>query len=336
MKVDWGERNPIPFSFEARAKREVLLELKEVRSLVALAELGSLKLTAERLNLSAAAIHKQLKALESELGVCLYEKFGHRLQLAQAAEILIPRFRNMLAHYDGALLALDEWKGMKRGVVRIGAGPTLSSYILPVLLKKYQRAHPDIDLLVESGHTPVLLDKFREAKLDLALLVSPELHESSDIVVETSWQFEMVLVSGRTLAHPCRLADLRNQRFILFHKGSRMEEPIDRYFAAHGFEPRVLMRFDNAEAIKAMIHSGLGISMLPMWIVDADLRDGRLQLIQQEEPPLVSQIVLARRRAGYLAQAVREFIAQAQHLRWTRPRLSMQPVERAPKKRVSS
>jgi DNA-binding transcriptional LysR family regulator len=237
----------------------------------------------------------------------------------------------MLAHYDGALLALDEWKGMKHGLVRIGAGPTLSSYILPVLLKKYQRAHPDIDLLVESGHTPVLLDQFRQAKLDLALLVSPELHESSDIFVEAAWQFEMVLVSGRRPAHHCRLADLKSQRFVLFHKGSRMEEPIDRYFAAHGFEPRVLMRFDNAEAIKAMIHSGFGISMLPMWIVDADLRDGKLSLIQQEEPPLVSQIVLARRKSGYLTQAVRAFISEAKRLRWTRPRLSTQPPERGPK-----
>ncbi len=310
---------------------EVMLELKEVRSLVTLAELGSLKLTAERLHLSAAAIHKQLKALEAELGVCLYEKFGHGLQLAQAADILLPYLRNLLAHYDGALLALGEWKGMKRGLVRIGAGPTLSSYILPVLLKKYERAHPDIDLMVESGNTTVLLERFRQAKLDLALLVSPELHESSDLIVEAAWPFEMVLVSGRAPAHRCRLADLKSQRFILFHKGSRMEEPIDRYFAAHGFEPRVLMRFDNAEAIKAMIKSGLGISMLPMWIVDADLRGGKLSLIQQEEPRLVSQIALVRRKTGYLAQAVRAFILEAQRLRWARPRLSMQPAERGPK-----
>jgi DNA-binding transcriptional LysR family regulator len=76
--------------------------------LVTLAELGSLKLTAERLHLSAAAIHKQLKALEAELGLCLYEKFGHRLQLAQVTDILIPHLRSLLAHYEGALVALDE------------------------------------------------------------------------------------------------------------------------------------------------------------------------------------------------------------------------------------
>ena len=76
------------------------------------------------IGLSPGAIHKQLKALEQELGVLLYERVGRRLQLTQATEVVLPYLKEMLAQCDLALAALGEWRGMKRGLVRIGAGPT--------------------------------------------------------------------------------------------------------------------------------------------------------------------------------------------------------------------
>src|ERR1022692_3727420 len=215
---------------------------------MALSELGSISLAAEKLHLSPPAIHKQLKILESELGVVLYEKVGRRLQLTQAAEVLLPYLKELLAQYDSALAALQEWKGMKRGVVRLGTGP--SAYVLPAILKEFRRQNPAVEVLVETGNTPVLLDGLARGSLDLALLVSADLVEKEDYRVEMSWDFELVMISHQRLppSNP-RLAELKHLRFILFRKGSRMEEPIDRYFAANGFEPNVVMRFDNAEFI---------------------------------------------------------------------------------------
>lgn len=301
------------------------MELKELRSLVALADLGSITLAAEKLNLSPAAIHKQLKVLESELGVRLYEKAGRRLQLTQASDVLLPYLRDLLAQYDSALSALDEWKGMKRGLIRIGAGPTISSYILPVLLRRFRRANPQVELLVETGNTPVLLESLRQGSLDLALIVSSDLLEGSDFSVEAHWDFELVLISHRRAApRHCRLAELAKTPFILFGKGSRMEAPIDRYFAANGFRPRVIMRFDNAEAIKAMIRTGLGISLLPAWTVDADIRQHRLNLIRQKEPPVVSRLALIGRKSRYVPLAVKAFVQTALATEWKNPRLIFQ------------
>ncbi len=298
------------------------MELKQLRSLVALSELRSISSVAERLHLTPAAIHKQLKILEDELGVRLYESIGRQLRLTQPAEVVLPYLKVLLAQCDSAVAALEEWRGMKRGLVRIGAGPTISSYILPILLKKFRKVHPGVELFVESGNTPVLLEGLDKGSIDLALVVSCDLLEAEEISVEAYWDFELVLVSH--LRHPPRrprLADLKGSRFILFRKGSRMQEPIDRYFAAYGFDPKVIMRFDNAEAISAMIRAGLGMSMLPMWIVDKELKQGRLTLIRQEEPPLISKIALIRRRSSYAPRAVQGFIAEARQLQWKNPRL---------------
>src|SRR5713101_6021151 len=128
------------------------MELHAARSLVLLADLGSLAKTAETLRLSPPAVHKQLKLLEAELGVRLYEKIGRGLRLTQAAELLLPYCRHLLADHDTALSALEEWKGSTRGTLRIGAGPATSVHLLPGLLRIYGRAFPEVDVVVETGH----------------------------------------------------------------------------------------------------------------------------------------------------------------------------------------
>lgn len=289
------------------------MELKELRSLLALSELGSISLAAAQLHLSPPAIHKQLKILESELGVALYEKMGRRLQLTPAAEVLLPYLRELLAQYDSAMSALQEWKGMKRGQVRIGTGP--SAYVLPAILKNFRRTNPAIEVLVETGNTPVLLDSLSRGSLDLALLVSADLVEQQEYRVELAWDFELVIVSHQRQppSHP-RLADLKNLRFILFRKGSRMEDPVDRFFAAHGFNPNVVMRFDNSEFIRSMVRAGMGVGILPLWVVHRDIKEHRLSLIRPVGPPIFSKIALVRRKSGFVPRPVQAFIEAARAL----------------------
>jgi len=299
------------------------VEFRALRSLSLLATSGSITEIATTLHLSPAAIHKQLKGLEGELGVQLYERAGRRLRLTPPAEILLPHVKDLLAQHELALAALEEWRGLRKGLVRIGAGPTISSYVLPLLLQKFRRSYPDIDLFVETGHTPALVDGLMRGSLDLALLVSSELLAEPELAAEVFWDCEFVLVSRlRQAPHRCRLAELRNYPFILFQKGSRMENLIDRYFADRDFHPRVIMRFDNAEAIKAMIRTGLGISMLPFWAVDADIRKGALSLIRQQEPRLMTKIALVSRKRTYVSKPVAAFVEIARHIRCRNPRLT--------------
>ncbi|PYT15485.1 MAG: hypothetical protein DMG59_13635 [Acidobacteria bacterium] len=151
------------------------MEFRQLRSLVTLAELGSITAAAERLNLSPPAIHKQLRGIEAELGVPLYEKAGRALRLTKACEMLLPHARDLLSQHDLAVRSMEEWKGLKRGIVRIGAGPTLSSYLLPPLLRHFRRAHPGIELYVETGNSQTLTQSLALGSLDLGLLVARSL-----------------------------------------------------------------------------------------------------------------------------------------------------------------
>lgn len=293
-----------------------------MRSLLLIGDAGSITEAARQQHLSPAAIFKHLKVLETELGVTLYERTGRRLRLTQAGEVLLPHFRHVLSHYESSLLAIQEWKGLKTGVVRIGAGPTISSYILPGIMKRFRRRFPGIDLLVETGSTRLLLDGLSKGALDLAFLISSGLPEEPNVSVEGSWDLEIVFVSNlASVPRRCAIRELKNIPFILFREGSRIERLIDRYFAQVGFQPRVSMRFDNAEAIKAMIETGLGISMLPYYVVDQDLRRGLLFLVRQKEPTLVAKIAMVARRSSYTPAPVAAFIKNARSFQCRKPRL---------------
>jgi len=301
------------------------MEIHQLRSLAALAQHDSLAAVAENLHLSPAAIHKHFRALESELGVRLYQRFGRQLKLTRAAEVLLPYGRELLAQHDAALSALAEWKGVKRGVVRVGAGPTLSSYLLPALLRRFRRAFPGVDLYIETGNSANLVEGLGNGRFDLALLVSSQFPEAPNLAVEASWDVEYVLVSNlRNVPRRCSISALGQYPFILYSKGSRMEDLIERYFAEINFKPRVIMTFDSGEAIKAMIRTGLGVSMLPMWIVDADLKRGGLSLIQQRERRLFSKVELASRKSNYLPGVVQAFIQLARSFQFRTPRLVSQ------------
>lgn len=294
------------------------MDLRQLRSFVTLAKLKNITKTAEMMNLSAAAVHKQLKNLEEELEAPLYEKIGRRLQLTPAAQVLLPHATDLLMRYESTLEALREWKGAKRAVVRLGSGPGISIALLPELLAEFRALYADIEVVVETGSTVWLIDKLLEGGLDIAIMVSPGTDGPGParLTEEVSWDFRIVLVTAVADApRRCSLQDLASVPFILFKSGSQVEKAIDAYMAEHRFHPRVSMRFDNVEAIKAMLKIGPGISLLPQWAVVHEVHDGGLKLIQQTEPPLISRIVIAVRTGGYLSDSARALIETARQHR---------------------
>lgn len=292
------------------------MDLRDLRSLVALARLNSISKAATALHLTPAAVHKRLKNLESELDSRLYERAGRQLRLTPAAQVLLPHATDLLARHEAALAAFQEWKGLRAGSLRLGSGPGASSSILPDLLAEFRAAHPDVEVVVETGNTSFLIRELSEGQLDLALMLSPDDPEREGLSVEVSWQFDVPLVTADPeMPRRCSIRDLAGVPFILFKSGSQLEKAVDRYLAELDFHPHVVMRFDNSEAIKAILRTGPGVSMLPRWVVEHEIDNGTLIWIQQTEPALRIKIVLAVRRGSYLSPASRALIETA---RWHR------------------
>ena len=291
------------------------MEVREARSLLLLSQLKSIKGVAEALHVSSPSVHKHLKTLELELGVPAYEREGRVLKLTEAAEAILPYLQQMVAEYDTAARVLGEWKGVKRGVVRIGSGPVVGTCLVPNLLVRFFASYPNVNVVVQTGQVKSLVEKLISGAIDVAFIAIPELNEepslsldSFDVACDVA-DLPMVLVSGAPRRpRRCSIADLANVPFVLYEKGSAIDRVMDRYFAEFSFRPRVVIRSDYTETIKAMVQKGLGMSMLPFWPIESDVQKKTLWRIRQRELPLNLKIVLATRKGAYGAPAVRAFV----------------------------
>jgi DNA-binding transcriptional LysR family regulator len=261
----------------------------------ALARSGSLAGAARELHRTPAAVHKQLKQLENALGAPLYEKVGRGIRLSGAMKTFLPHAIGALTQVAAARRAVEEWRGLHTGIVRIGTGPTLSTHWLPQIVAAFRRMHAGVQVTIDTGTTDELLEQLRRGQLDLAMILEDSRARRDDRIVLGQWNAAAVLATGcRNLRRATSLKELQKEAFLAFRTGTRMAAHVDRYFAQHHHEPNTAMRCDNADAIRAMLGTGFGYAILPQWTFSA--QDGvKLWAIPAREkvPPMRVEIVCA-------------------------------------------
>lgn len=288
------------------------MDLAFLKTLAAVAETGSLAGAAGRLHLSPAAVHKQMKQLEYRLGVPLYQKVGRGIRLSAAGAIFLPYAQSALAQVEAGRQAVEEWRGLRTGLVRVGTGPTLGSHWLPGLLKVFRTRFPGIMVTVATGSSDELLANARLGRLDLALLVASSGDSEPGFEVFHQWESRLVFVAGDP-ALPVRstLSRLSRHPFIGFRKDSRIDHAIERFFARFGLQPNTIMRFDNADAIRAILRSGLGYSLLPVWTLREDVAAGHLRLLHPRVSSPTLKVELVRYAQTPLSPAALAFVELA-------------------------
>jgi LysR family cyn operon transcriptional activator len=285
------------------------MDLAGLRALATVASTGSLAAASRALFLSPAAVHKQLKQLEYELGIRLYEKTGRAIRMSAAAEILIPYAESALAQVEAGRQAIEEWRGLRRGLVRLGTGPTLSSHWLPGILQQFRARYPSIQLTVETGASAELLAHARRGEIDMALLLAESAQEEPGFEMLARWKSKLVAVTGiAEVARARRLKDLARVPFISFRRGSRLATLIDRFFARYNRKPDTVMRFDNADSVRAVLRTGFGYGLLPSWTLTGDFANRHLFPVPLEEQMPVTWVELVRHAGTPLSPAAREFI----------------------------
>lgn len=292
------------------------MEIRELRSFALVVETGSFQAAAQRSRLTPGAVHYHLKLLEAGAGQPLYRVNRGKLELTVMGRLLLPYARQILAQEEAAVAAMRDCREGGRGVVRVGAGPSFASYLLPPLIKRYRRKHRGVEVFVETG-TSDLVDRLRGGTLDLIFHMPSELLDSPDLEHVARWSAPAGFIANRrTGPARCRADQLRRLPFILYEKGRGPEPLIARYLAQLGIEPKVVMRSDSAETIKAAIRAGLGVSVLFLWNVTADLRQRNYTVIRTNAPPLAAGMSLVRVRDAYAAQPVLDFAAMARRMTW--------------------
>lgn len=287
------------------------MELRNLHAVVEVARRGGFSPAARALFTTQPNVSKTVRQLEDELGVALFDRVGRKTELTDAGRVVYRRARSILNETEDMLGELDELRGLRRGVLRLGLSLFGSSVLFAPVFTMFRRRYPGVEIsLVEHG-SKRLEELLRAGEVDLAASLTPvpEDFEWQDVRVEP-------LVALLPAAHPLagraalHLSELFAESFILFDEGFLLNKIIMDCCARRGFTPVVAARSGQIDFIAGLVAAGLGVALLPRLMAERSSQPG-LASVLVDEPDMVWHMALIWRRGGYLSHAAQAWLALA-------------------------
>jgi LysR family transcriptional regulator, transcriptional activator of the cysJI operon len=254
------------------------MELRQLRTFVAVAELRHFARAAGLCNLSQPAVSHQIALLEAEVGAKLLNRPARRVSLTVAGEVFLEEARRILGAVDRAHERMEEVARGAVGRIRLGATPTPGLYLLPPLLAKYRRAHESYDLRFEVGPTHAIAERVARNDLDMAVVAGAV--PSGELRTRSLLPDEFVVIALPTAAlarvRTLKPGQLDTETWLLREEGSDTRRQTTTWWHRHRVAPTRTMTFDNPDAVKRAVMGGLGIAMVSRRTVADDLADRRL------------------------------------------------------------
>lgn len=241
---------------------------------------------AEGLYLTQPAVTQQIKALEDELGVALFDRAGGRVELTEAGRVLLGYAERLKSTADEAVQALAEVSGQRAGELAVGASQTIGQYLLPTLLAGFERENPRVQVRAVSGNTDEILEALASHAVELALIEGPA--KRRDVVTTPFMRDEMVLVapSGHEFTgHPITLAMLAEAPLLMRELGSGSRRVVEQALEAVGLrlkDMQVKMTLDTTEGLLSAVEAGLGVTFVSRWGIRNQLALRTLQVVEVE------------------------------------------------------
>jgi LysR family transcriptional activator of glutamate synthase operon len=292
------------------------MELRQLRYLVALSDERHFTRAAEREHIAQPALSQQIRRLEAELGLTLVERTTRRVAMTQAGELLVARARRVLAEIEAGQAELASLAGVQAGRLSVGALHTMGPVDLSLLLSAFHRTHPAVELTVREQSSEELAEMLRVDEIDIAFLSVTEHIQSRGLTLQrlVSEELVAVLPTGHALAGRARVrfAELSEESFVSFRRGSRLRELLEWGAGEAGFSARIALESNEARRIRSLVSSGLGVAILPR--SDASGPGAPVAVAALVEPALTRDVTLAartKRRLSPAALAFRELTLQS-------------------------
>ena len=238
-------------------------------------------------HLTQPALSASIRRLEEELGTRLFDRGRRGAALTATGQALVPRARAALAAVEDARRAVREVEDLTRGEVRIGAGSTTATYLLPAVLARFRRRSPGVRIVLRELTRDAAAEAIEAGKLDLAVTSGPGGEPWRDDA------FVLVAAKGT------RGFKLAGARFLTFPEGSATREALDRHFP----DAEIVMELFSIAAIKGHVAEGIGVALISRTAVARDLSSGRLVLLRHAATPIRRRLVLLHRGAERLPPA---------------------------------
>ena len=239
------------------------MDITQVQYVLAVATTGSFSAAAEELYISQSSLSKQIMALEKELDVALFDRSRRKIALTPAGEAFLRHAPGLDTAYRALLADLSEFRTAP--ALKFVAIPVIAQYGITAYVAQFRLAHPDIELVLEEREAAVILPALNSHQFDLAFVRDNYL-EAADYVVQQVATDRMLVVVARKHRFAAKtgiaLAELADENFILFDKGTVVHELVVDACRAAGFEPRVFYASLRVESVLGLVASNSGVALM--------------------------------------------------------------------------
>lgn len=288
------------------------MELRQLRSLLTVCDNDfNVSRAAELLNIVQPAVSQHLKQLEEQLSTPLFLRRGKRLNGLTPAGEKVARYAREALRAEANILSIgDELEQPGRGLLRIGATHTQARYVLPPVIRHFNRAYPDVDVQIHQGNPQQLVDMAVRNAVDISICTEAlAQHPELDAVDSYRWNRCVIASHGHPVfkVSTIQLKHLAQYPLITYVFGFSGRGHLNQAFTAQSLQPRIALSAADTDVIKTYVREGLGIGIIADLAYDEeedrDLERRDLSHLFQWETTRI-----AYHRNKYLKKCEQEFI----------------------------
>ena len=295
------------------------VSLRQLRVFEAVARQLSYTRAADELHLSQPAVSMQVRQLEDEVGLPLFEKLGRTIDLTEAGQALYHYSRSINRSLQEMEEVLESLKGVSRGRLSVAVASTVN-YFAPRLLAAFHLRYPGINLKLDVTNRERLVRQLEANSVDMVMMGQPP--EAVDVESEVFMTNPLVVIAPPEHPlvgeHAIPLSRLSTEIFVMREPESGTRQAMERFFAENRVPIRHGMQMTRNEAIKQAVRAGLGLSVVSLHTIELELETGRLVILDVDGFPVERQWHLVYRRGKRLSPAARAFrdfvVSEAQNL----------------------
>jgi DNA-binding transcriptional LysR family regulator len=292
------------------------MELRQLKTFRTVASTLNFTRAAEVLNYVPSNVTMQIKALEDELGVRLFDRLGKQLVITTAG-------KRFLTHIQGVFNKLDEARSdvhdneILSGTLTISANEVICAYRLPAVFQRFRSQHPGVRLIFRSVPNQELKQTLFDGSADVVYMLDEPIR-SSGLTVDPLLKenFRLFAAPDHPLAKRTllQLEDFHGEVFLTNEKGCPYRTMFDRSFEKEGIDSITYLEFQSAEAIKQCAISGIGIAFLPEIVAEAEVERGELVALLWQIPDLHVYTQMLWHKDKWLSPIILSFIEAAREV----------------------
>ncbi len=281
--------------------------IKDMRAFFAIVEEGNISHAAQRLGIAQPALSRQMKHLEENLNVKLFERGSRRIRLTEAGQVLYGRVENILGMVDGTVREITEIGAGTKGTIRIGTITTSGAMILPDLIAEFRKVYPDVTFEIWEAEGARIIELLDSRMIEIAITRTKVDNANYELLVLPNEPLVMVMNAKNVCGEndfTIRLEELKNRPLII---PLRWKSNFIAACKKLDFDPQIICVSDSIVQDLLMVKMNLGAAMIPVSSKRL-FTDGDLVYKRIVEPEMTTHTVVAWRKNQTLSTACKNFI----------------------------